>query len=95
MLHRVLRCARGKIAKGRPIATILCEGREAIKRAGFALDYLEARHAETLAPIGQRRMARCGCWWRRLGKTRLIDNVAVPSAWAKRPCGTAPDPARP
>ena len=65
VLYRVLRLCAGKIAKGRPIATILAEGREAIERAGFALDYLEARHAETLAPIRRPRTGRCGCWWRR------------------------------
>ena len=30
----------------------MAAGRELIGAAGFALDYLEARHAETLAPIG-------------------------------------------
>jgi pantoate--beta-alanine ligase len=49
-----------------------------LTRAGFALDYLEARHAETLAPltapIGEpTRLLAAG----RLGATRLIDNVAV------------------
>ena len=78
VLYRVLRLCAGKIAKGRPIATILSEGREAIERAGFALDYLEARHAETLAPI---RSAKDGpvrlLVAAKLGKTRLIDNVGV------------------
>src|SRR6188508_873143 len=78
VLHRVLRLCAEKIAKGRPIATILAEGREAIERAGFAVDYLEARHAETLAPIksvqdGPVRLLVAA----KLGKTRLIDNVGV------------------
>jgi len=78
LLHRVLQLCAGKIAKGRSIATILSEGREAIERGGFALDYLEARHAETLAPIGSikdgpiRLLVAA-----RLGTTRLIDNVGV------------------
>ena len=50
-LHRVLMLCASKIAQGHAIATILSEGREAIVRGGFALDYLEARHAETLAPV--------------------------------------------
>src|SRR4051812_3662124 len=50
-LYRVLRLCGKKIAEGRPITTILAEGREAIERAGFAPDYLEARHAETLLPV--------------------------------------------
>jgi pantoate--beta-alanine ligase len=78
VLYRVLRLCAGKVAKGRPIATILSEGREAIERAGLALDYLEARHAETLAPI---RSAKDGpvrlLVAAKLGKTRLIDNVGV------------------
>jgi pantoate--beta-alanine ligase len=77
-LHRVLTLCADKIAKGRPIATILSEGREAIERAGFALDYLEARHAETLALV---RSAKEGpvrlLVAAKLGKTRLIDNVGV------------------
>src|SRR5256885_8680283 len=73
-LYRVLRLCAKKIAEGRSIATILAEGREAIERAGFALDYLEARHAETLQPIrsikdGPVRLLLAA----RLGKTRLID----------------------
>jgi pantoate--beta-alanine ligase len=78
VLHRVLTLCAEKIAKGRPIATILAEGREAIERAGFVLDYLEARHAETLLPVksikdGPPRLLVAA----KLGKTRLIDNVRV------------------
>jgi pantoate--beta-alanine ligase len=78
LLHRVLKRCAEKIAENRAIATILSEGREAIERGGFALDYLEARHAETLAPIGSvtegpvRLLVAA-----RLGTTRLIDNVGV------------------
>src|SRR5258708_3968612 len=78
LLHRVLKLCAEKIATGRSVATILSEGREAIERGGFALDYLEARHAETLAPIGSikegpvRLLAAA-----KLGTTRLIDNVKV------------------
>ena len=77
-LHRVLRLCAQKIAGGHSIATILSEGREAVVRAGFALDYLEARHAETLAPIastkdGPVRLLVAA----KLGTTRLIDNVGV------------------
>lgn len=78
VLHRVLQLCAKKIAEGRPFATILAEGRDAIERAGFVLDYLEARHAETLAPIqsakdGPVRLLVAA----RLGNTRLIDNVGV------------------
>jgi pantoate--beta-alanine ligase len=76
-LHRVLTLCAEKIAKGRPIATILSEGREAIERAGFALDYLEARHAETLAPVTSAKEPVRLLVAAKLGKTRLIDNVGV------------------
>jgi len=78
VLHRVLTLCGKKIAGGHAVATILSEGREAIERAGFTLDYLEARHAETLEPIasgkdGPVRLLVAG----KIGKTRLIDNVGV------------------
>jgi pantoate--beta-alanine ligase len=49
-----------------------------ITRAGFALDYLEARHAETLAPVASAKERPLRLLVAaRIGKTRLIDNVAV------------------
>jgi len=77
-LHRVLKDCAAKIAAGRPLADVLSAGRAAVTRAGFALDYLEARNAETLAPLasakeGPIRLLVAA----RLGGTRLIDNVAV------------------
>ncbi len=77
-LFRVLAACAKKIATGEPIGSVLGEGRAAIMQAGFALDYLEARHAETLAPLasskeGPLRLLVAA----RIGKTRLIDNVAV------------------
>jgi len=57
---------------------VLEEGRVAIAHAGFALDYLEARHADTLAPVespkdGPIRLLVAA----RIGQKRLIDNVGV------------------
>jgi len=77
-LYRVLTLCAQKIAQGRSIAAISAEGREAIERAGFVLDYIEARHAETLMPVksiedGPVRLLVAA----KLGKTRLIDNVKV------------------
>ena len=77
LLHRVLGLCADKIAGGRPIPAILAEGREALERAGFRLDYLEARDAETLRPPAGadapiRLLAAAT-----LGRTRLIDNVGV------------------
>jgi len=78
ILYRVLKQCAQAIAAGRTIAAALDESREEITRTGFALDYLEARNAETLAPIastkdGPIRLLVAA----RIGKTRLIDNVAV------------------
>ena len=77
-LYRVLSGCAAKISAGAPIARTLDDGRTEIAAAGFALDYLEARHAETLAPVasakeGPIRLLVAA----RLGKTRLIDNIGV------------------
>jgi pantoate--beta-alanine ligase len=77
-LHRVLTDCAARIASGELPARVLDEGGATIERAGFVLDYLEARHADTLQPIasvedGPIRLLAAA----RIGKTRLIDNVAV------------------
>ena len=77
-LHRALKdCAR-HIKDGRSIMDALAVGRAQIERAGFVLDYLEARNAKTLAPVqtwkdGPLRLLVAA----KLGKTRLIDNIGV------------------
>jgi pantoate--beta-alanine ligase len=77
-LYRALRDCAAAIRSGRPIAGVLAQGREAIVEAGFALDYLEARNAETLAPVGDVKADRIRLLVAaRIGKTRLIDNMAV------------------
>ena len=78
VLHRVLVLCGKKIATGHSVATILAEGREAIERAGFSIDYLEARNAETLAPIASGKDAPVRLLVAaKIGKTRLIDNVGA------------------
>ncbi len=78
VLNRTLKqCARD-IRAGKSIESVLADGRKAIADAGFALDYLEARHAKTLAPVASRgdgpiRLLAAA----KIGKTRLIDNMAV------------------
>jgi len=77
-LYRVLKGCAAKIAAGAPIARTLDEGRTELADAGFALDYLEARHVETLAAVatgkdGPIRLLVAA----RIGKTRLIDNIGV------------------
>lgn len=78
VLYRVLKACAAAIAAGEPLGAVLDKGRGAIAAAGFKLDYLEARHADTLAPIGAaaERSVRL-LVAARTGRTRLIDNVAV------------------
>ncbi|MFZ1196913.1 MAG: pantoate--beta-alanine ligase [Pseudolabrys sp.] len=78
MLYRVLNGCAARIKNGEKIDRVLNVGRIEFDLAGFGLDYLEARHAVTLAPIstskdGPIRLLAAV----RLGKTRLIDNVPV------------------
>jgi pantoate--beta-alanine ligase len=77
-LYRAMRdCAR-RMRGGGDIGVVLAGAAELIAAAGFKLDYLEVRHAETLAPVasvkGQPARLLVAA---RIGKTRLIDNVAV------------------
>jgi pantoate--beta-alanine ligase len=78
VLYRVLKTCAEAIASGQQVAAVLDEGREEIARAGFALDYLEARRATTLAPAASRKDGPLRLLVAaRMGKTRLIDNTAV------------------
>jgi pantoate--beta-alanine ligase len=78
ILNRVLRdCARG-IKMGKPIAGLLAAGRRTLAEAGFALDYLEARNAETLAPVRSRAAGPIRLLVAaKIGKSRLIDNLGA------------------
>jgi pantoate--beta-alanine ligase len=79
ILYRTLTASATRIAAGEPIVQVMSEGAIAIEEAGFALDYFEARHAETLARIETYGTAPLRLLVAaRIGKTRLIDNVAVP-----------------
>jgi pantoate--beta-alanine ligase len=77
-LYRTLKDSAARIAAREPIAKVMSEGWIAIEAAGFAVDYFEARHAESLRRVetvadGPLRLLVAA----RLGKTRLIDNIAV------------------
>jgi len=77
-LFRTLRASAARIAAGEAIVRVMSEGVIAIEEAGFAIDYFEARHAETLARVehlhqGPIRLLAAA----RLGSTRLIDNMPV------------------
>jgi pantoate--beta-alanine ligase len=77
-LYGALRDAAARITVGDRIGDAMRAATETVVRAGFDIDYLEARHAETLARIADRdegpiRLLAAA----RLGATRLIDNIAV------------------
>jgi pantoate--beta-alanine ligase len=77
-LYRVLKACAVRIKKGDAIARVMADGSADISAGGFAIDYLEARHALTLAPVtslkdGPIRLLVAA----KIGKTRLIDNLAV------------------
>lgn len=78
VLYRVLTASAARIRQGEPITQVLDVGRREIDVAGFALDYLEARHALTLAPVASRKDGPMRLLVAAtIGKTRLIDNIAV------------------
>lgn len=77
-LHRVLAdCAR-RISSGEPLPAILADGWRTLEATGFAVDYLEARDAETLMPLEPAAESPIRLLVAaRLGKTRLIDNLGA------------------
>ena len=77
-LHRVLKECAARLKAGQPLATTLGEGEAEIESASFAVDYFEARHAETLTKVasladGPVRLLVAA----KIGRTRLIDNIGV------------------
>jgi pantoate--beta-alanine ligase len=78
VLNGVIRRIAEVAAEGGIIAGAIAEGRAALETAGFKVDYLEVRDAETLRPVqpgAQRPLRVLAAAW--LGQTRLIDNVGV------------------
>ena len=77
-IYRVITKVAETAGEGGVIAGAVAEGNATLEAAGFKVDYLEVRDAETLKPVaaGTLRPLRVlvAAW---LGKTRLIDNVGV------------------
>jgi len=77
-LQQALAQCAGAIRAGEPFADAVAKASSLTEAAGFAIDYIEARQAETLARLSDpaekpvRLLAAA-----RIGRTRLIDNVAV------------------
>ena len=77
-LYRVLQECAAQLKSGQSLAELLGEAEAEIEGAGFSVDYLEARHAATLAKVatmadGPVRLLVAA----KLGRTRLIDNIRV------------------
>ena len=77
-LHRALGSVASQIHRGTPVAEAIAAAKGGLEEAGFRVDYLALRNADSLAPVVDlhREPLRLlvAAW---LGKTRLIDNVAV------------------
>ena len=78
LLHRALQACAEAIRSGTALAQALTLARRSVTAAGFDLDYLEARDADTLEPVAPAgatplRLLVAA----RIGTTRLIDNIAV------------------
>jgi pantoate--beta-alanine ligase len=78
VLFQTMKEAARRLRAGEELRATLNGGAEMIAAAGFVLDYFEVRHAETLAPVksikdGPLRVLVAA----KIGKTRLIDNLAV------------------
>jgi pantoate--beta-alanine ligase len=78
-VSRIMRQTALRLEAGEPIRAVTDAARVDLSSAGYAVDYVEARRADTLAPFGM-ESAPAGASGRvllaaRLGKTRLIDNM--------------------
>ncbi len=76
-LFRTLEDVVARVGSGESSIDATLTGRRMLERAGFTkVDYIEVRHAETLAPYvpGEPGRVLAAAW---LGKTRLIDNVPL------------------
>jgi pantoate--beta-alanine ligase len=80
-LNRILAELARDVATGTPVAEAEAGAARALKAAGFdRIDYIQVRHAEDLSPLGPGPIGAApgrvlaAAW---IGKTRLIDNMAV------------------
>jgi len=77
LFQAMKQCAQ-RLRAGDDLQAVMAGGLDMISNAGFAVDYFEVRHAETLAPVtsSAERPLRI-LVAARIGNTRLIDNMAV------------------
>jgi pantoate--beta-alanine ligase len=78
ILHRAMKDAAKRLRNGDDLKTVMASGAKTIESSGFTLDYFEARHAETLAPVGSAKDGAIRLLVAaKIGTTRLIDNIGV------------------
>jgi pantoate--beta-alanine ligase len=78
VLFRVLCDCSARLQQGKPAAEVLESGIAAILAAGFSsVDYLELRAADDLRPLDRLTRPARLLVAARLGKARLIDNIAA------------------
>ena len=77
LFQAMKQCAQ-RLRTGDDLRAVVAGGIERVSGAGFTVDYFEIRHAETLAPVASaaERPLRI-LVAAKIGKTRLIDNLAV------------------
>lgn len=78
-IHHVIKTIAAVAAKGQDPSDAIAQGQRQLTDAGFGkIDYIALRDAETMQPIEpsspRKKRVLAAAW---LGKTRLIDNVAV------------------
>ena len=78
VLFRAMKESARRLRAGDDPAAAMASGQDLVTGAGFAVDYFEVRHAETLAPVSSvtdepLRILIAA----KIGTTRLIDNIAV------------------
>jgi pantoate--beta-alanine ligase len=78
VLYRAMKETAKRLKAGGDFEAAMASGLALMTAAGFTVDYFEARHAESLAPVnaikpGPVRLLLAA----RIGKTRLIDNIGV------------------
>lgn len=78
VLFRAMKETARRLRAGDKFEAAMADGIELVTGAGFTVDYFDIRHAETLAPVasvndGPLRILVAA----KIGKTRLIDNMAV------------------
>lgn len=84
-LHDVLRTTAAAIESGADVASQLTAGQAALAKAGFAsMEYLELRDAASLAPLPSLTNSARLLAAVHLGRTRLIDNVALAPSLDRR-----------